>query len=92
MSKKTKIKVGDTYSVSDGDIEVLCVERWDKITIGFLDTQYIRLTTSSEITRGEVKDRMKPSVYGVGYLGDNPTKVNGKHTLEYLTWQKMLGR
>lgn len=92
MSKKTKIKVGDTYSVNDGNIEVLRIERWDKITIRFLDTQYIRLTTSSEINRGEVKDRMKPSVYGIGYLGDTPTKVDGKHTIEYLTWQKMLGR
>ena len=85
MSKKTKIKVGDIYSVNDGNIEVLMVERWDKITIRFLDTQYVRLTTSSEINRGEVKDRMKPSVYGIGYLGDTKTKVDGKHTIEYLT-------
>ena len=39
--------------------------------------------------------RMKPSVYGVGYLGANtdvPTKVNGRNCALYIKWTSMLKR
>ena len=41
-----------------------------------------------------MKDLYKPSVYGVGFIGEGPykAKVNGEHTKEYIAWRDMLKR
>lgn len=41
-----------------------------------------------------MKDRMKPSVYGVGYLGEGSykTTVNGGHAIQYACWTAMIRR
>ena len=49
---------------------------------------------STSITRGNVSDRMSPSLFGVGFLGCGNVKVsiNGRTTKAYQSWSNMLER
>ncbi len=70
-------------------VEYLCA---NDVTVEFVDTGSIVKTSTPAILRGEIKDRFKPTVFGVGYIGDSVTKVNGKITPEYKLWCLMLNR
>ena len=57
------------------------------------DSGYIKSATMKEVKRNAIKDKLSPSVYGVGIVGIRyQTKVDGKHTTEYGTWKNMLRR
>lgn len=60
----------------------------------FLATGYETVTTGSTIRAGQVKDRLVPSVYGIGYIGDgkHAAAVNGKVTPMYACWKCLIGR
>lgn len=60
----------------------------DIITIKFLETGYITQTNTSKMN-GYIKDRLKPSVCGVGYLGDCDVKSYSK---EYTVWRGIIER
>jgi hypothetical protein len=57
-------------------------------------TGWIGCFQMSHIRQGFFKDRLSPSVYGVGFIGDGPYKTyeNGKRTKVYTTWHTMLQR
>lgn len=44
--------------------------------------------------RGTMDKRLKPTVYGVGYIGigEHKPTLNGKHTKPYIAWKGMLRR
>jgi hypothetical protein len=46
------------------------------------------------IRNGVFKDKVHPSLYGVGFIGDGKykSKENGKHTKTYEAWKSMLTR
>ncbi|HHR1496144.1 TPA: hypothetical protein ACS3J5_000166 [Klebsiella michiganensis] len=77
-----------------GDIRVVEYKNINHVVVQFINTGYIKLTRSSSIRAGKVEDRMKPTLLGVGCLGDGgfPTRVNGKETREYSLWANMLKR
>lgn len=60
----------------------------------FPDTGFTTDTMACQIRAGTVKDRLLPIVYGVGYYGDGPhvARVNGKDTLKYKCWNRMMER
>lgn len=61
--------------------------------IVMFDSGYIKSATMKEVKRNAIKDKLSPSVYGVGIVGIRyNTKVDGKHTIEYGTWKNMLRR
>ena len=61
--------------------------------IVMFDSGYIKSATMKEVKRNAIKDKLSPSVYGVGIVGIRyNTKVDGKHTTEYGTWKNMLRR
>lgn len=87
--------VGTVHSTrSFGDVVVTKYETTSSIHVKFLDTGYESVATSGQIRKGSVKDKFKPSVYGVGIIGDGPylIRVDGKLTDAYVTWRGMLGR
>ena len=46
-----------------------------------------------EVKTGSVKDKLLPTVLGIGIVGDKyPTKVDGKHTKEYSIWRGLFKR
>jgi len=64
------------------------------VTVMFEDPKYETTTTTSNIRRGTVKNRLAPSAYGVGFLGVGPhkSKHNGVQTASYSCWLSMLER
>jgi hypothetical protein len=57
-------------------------------------TAWIGCFQIDNLKRGEFKDKMSPSAYGVGFVGDGEYKPskNGKRTKVYDTWTNMLQR
>lgn len=64
------------------------------ITIKFLNTGFKCSIQAGDLRRGRAADKLVPTVCGVGFYGDGKyrAKVNGKHTLSYLTWKHMIER
>lgn len=60
-----------------------------KYNIRFLDTGYEAVVWQQAIKTGDVRDRFKPSVFGVGYMGNATSKGNIK---KYNLWHNMLIR
>lgn len=59
------------------------------IKIKFIDTGYITTVTSSQLISGYIKDKMKPSVCSVGYLGCGDAPNRSK---EYVLWKGLIER
>lgn len=57
--------------------------------IKFIKSKYETTVRSTEINRGNIKDRLSPSVYNVGIIGFATIKENEK---EYSIWRNMLSR
>ena len=80
-------------SKSSGDFKILKYNDCANVVIQFLKTGFETVAQLGSIRRGEVKDRLSPSVYGVGIVGTKyPTKINGVQTKEYVLWTDMLTR
>lgn len=77
-----------------GKLEIIDYKSAGNVTVRFVDTGYLTTASSWNIRNGQVKDKIKPSAYGVGYLGDGQYKAseNGKDTKVYSRWIGMLDR
>ena len=64
------------------------------VRVSFLNTGYTAVVEAGNIRKGSVKDLLSPSVYGVGCvgIGKHETKINGRNTKPYDTWNSMLTR
>ena len=85
---------GQVYPTRDGDLIVIKYNSALEVLVEFVDTGYRRLVSAGEIRRGRAKDRLKPSVYGVGYLGDGPHLANSRRvkSVAYIAWHNMIKR
>lgn len=63
-----------------------------EIYIKFIETGYETSVQLCQIKRGTIKDRLLPSVYGVGVTGEIPVRVNGNLLKEYRVWHNVLQR
>lgn len=81
-------------TANNGKLKILEYRSWDNVLVEFEETGYVTETRSWLIKTGVVRDNLKPSVYGFGFIGDGDykVKVGGKLTVEYKLWQSMLGR
>ena len=82
-----------TYTNKQGlNYKIVHYNTYYDITILF-DSGYIKSATMKEVKRNAIKDKLSPSVHGVGIVGIRyNTNVDGKHTTEYGTWKNMLRR
>lgn len=93
--QSNKYFVGAVFPTeSYGVIEILGRVDFKTYAIRFLNTGYIRTTETGNIAKGQIKDHIAPTVYGVGYLGIGPwvAKKQSKMTPQYNTWFSMLRR
>lgn len=95
--KFSEINIGDIFeSVNDGKFEVInkTSGKLAKILVRFLDTGYETKIKPFDCTTGQVKDRLKPSRFGVGFVGIGSYKLTekGKITLAGSKWKSMLER
>ena len=63
-----------------------------EIYIKFIETGYETVVALCQIKRGTVRDRLQPSVFGVGITGEHPVRESGILTREYYVWHNMLQR
>jgi hypothetical protein len=57
-------------------------------------TGWVGCFSMGNIRKGKFKDKMSPSVFGIGFFGDGEykTRENGKNTKVYNAWTNMLER
>jgi hypothetical protein len=90
MLDKSKIYQSNNY----GEFVIVNYINAKTITVKFLKTGYQKVSTKREILKGVVKDKMLPSLYGVGFVGAGEFKASdsGSHTEVYLRWKGILER
>lgn len=64
------------------------------VIVEFIDTGYVTTCQAGNVLNGLVKDMLKPTVYGVGFIGGSEFKAKekGKNTKAYDTWSNMIFR
>lgn len=86
------IKVGDVFSSNSfGDFEIISNKRHNDVVVRFLDTGYVTSTFRSCIAKGAVKDKLRPTCCGVGFIGDGKYK-SSLHSKAYSVWSSMISR
>ena len=89
------IKIGAIFTTNSyGLLEVTSYSSSIKVGVRFIDTGYETVTSLQCIRIGSVKDKLKPSVWGVGFMGvgnHSSTGVGGM-TKAYRCWVRMLER
>lgn len=86
--------VGKTFSSNQyGDFIVCSIEYGGNVLIEFVKTGFVTKVKKSAVINGEVKDKLYPSVCGVGVTGCKYlTWENGKSLPEYVVWKGMIER
>tara|TARA_R110002096_G_C14368342_1_gene704630 strand:- start:18 stop:665 length:648 start_codon:yes stop_codon:yes gene_type:complete len=72
-----------------GSVKILNYKNHHSVKVQFIDTGYIYITRTKSILSGNLKDKLAPNVYGVGFIGDG--KYNSK-SKAYRTWSSMMAR
>ena len=92
-AQETKIRVGDIFDTNNcGKLVVLEYKGHLDIIVKFIDTGYETTARANNLRKGKVKDRLVPSVFGVGIIGNEQVKIDGKYTKDYQLWNNMLRR
>lgn len=60
--------------------------------VEFHNTGYHAIVTRGKMISGEIKDKYVPSVYGIGYLGDEYYITDPNKRMYYKVWSGMLAR
>ena len=85
-ARRGKIKVGDVFeSENYGPFTVVNITN-DKVAVQF-PSGYIKAVDPATVKSGRIKDKLKPTFYGVGYPGDGPHKYKSR---AHKCWTKML--
>lgn len=86
------MSVGSTHKTkSSGFVKIVEYNGHDDVVVSFIDTGFKKKTTSKKIRSGSIKDNMKPSVFGIGFVGDGRFSWSS-HTYIYNVWQGVLQR
>lgn len=77
-----------------GEIKVIDYANSKSVLVRFINTGFEIRSTWSNVKAGKVKDKLKSSVCGVGFIGVGSFKShkNGRMTKEYMSWSAMIGR
>lgn len=96
MGLKPSIKEGQRFLTKrNGWLEIIKYNSSTDIVVKFEDTLSTTNTNSVQIKRGTVKDKMMPSVLGIGFvgIGDEIAYIRrGSPTWSYSRWYNMLMR
>ncbi|AGH16111.1 HNH endonuclease [Vibrio phage pYD21-A] len=89
------IQYGNIYqSKNSGYFKVIKASNYKSVIVEFIDTGFRTTIGVVELARGAVKDKLRPSVKGVGFIGDGIYKVriNGVKQDSYIVWNHMITR
>lgn len=85
---------GYRHKMNDGSfLEVVDYKSAHSVDVVF-DSGFTTSAMSFNIRNGSVKDKLRPSIYGVGFIGDGiyGSNNNGKKTAAYKKWFEMIRR
>ena len=94
VMSKTALKtdmVGREYDTKFGKCEIIHYRNSTKVTVRFKETAYETTVKLRDLERGKVRDRLLPSVYGIGVVG-NKYKTGDENKKIYSLWCDMLRR
>ena len=84
---------GDVFKTkSYGDLIITKYVNSKAVCVKFVVTGYETTTQASNVIAGSVKDRLLPTVHGIGITGDIQVNVNGQYLKEYKIWKRVLCR
>lgn len=89
---KQNMNIGNSFNTNNSG--VLVIESYagnGKYGVRFLATDYCTVSALDKIKAGKVKDKLKPSVSNVGYIGDGKYSCKS-HNEIYSRWRHMLAR
>ena len=93
--KDEKYGVGKVFKNNEGDLFEI-VEKLDncKRAIKFIGYDSIKITQTTSIRQGRMKNYEKPSVAGVGFIGvgEYEYKIDKKNNKEYELWRSIIKR
>ena len=75
-----------------GELKILQYVNSKYVVVKFINTGYECITQMDKILKGVVKDRMCPTVLGVGIVGATKIQVNNEIPYVYNLWRGMLKR
>ncbi|XGI80679.1 hypothetical protein ACED16_02605 [Enterobacter hormaechei] len=89
---RRSINLGERFKTNNnGELQVIGWCEGGKYLVRFLSTGFTTIVKSDKIRLGIVKDKLRPRVYGVGYIGNGIYSSKNEPIL-YLRWKKMLAR
>lgn len=81
---------GDIFKTNNyGNIKVINRIHSKAVIVEFIDTGYTCKTTEDNAKNGRVKDKIKPVIFAVGFIGDGKHSSTSKY---YSIWHNMLAR
>ncbi len=93
LKNNIKNKIGKRNIMKCGEeCEIIEYRNCDDMTVRFLNTGELTRSTYQQFKNGSIKSHFTPTVYGVGIVGLEETKINGRQTKSYNTWHSMLRR
>jgi hypothetical protein len=87
--------VGTTHESNNyGSFVIIDYVISTNVTVMFTNTGFKTRTSVKSISLGTVKDKLKPNLFGVGFMGDGDfkSKINGSETKQYSVWRGMISR
>jgi hypothetical protein len=91
LKQKEKYEGTSWLSNKCGDFIIIEYINARSVVLRFTKTGYITITDLYSIKKGKVKDRLHPSVSGVGFVGEGVYTLYNSIKIYYL-WAAMLGR
>lgn len=93
LKNNTKSRIGERRLMKCGEeVEIVEYRNAKDITVIFLKTGELIRCAYNNFKKGNIKSHFTPTVYGVGVVGLEQTKVNGRQTKSYMAWVRMLQR
>ena len=95
LKDSKKLITGAIYSTKfNGLLTIIKDNGWDKVSIKFIDTDNFKIVSRSNILNGTLKDYNRPSVFGIGYIGEgvHKTTINRKKNPFYSVWTGLMRR
>lgn len=89
------MQVGTIHDTSNyGSLKIIEYIGYYNVAVQFIGTGYRTTAQAGTVRCGGVKDKLMPTVFDVGFIGEGNYKpsIKGKMTKQYKTWQNMLER
>ena len=79
---------------TNGALKILKYTDCFNVKVQFIETGYVCIAEAGSINKGLVKDKLRPNVLGVGFvgIGSHVASINRKSTPAYSSWKSMIER